>query len=116
MRENFTREIVYYRHYYLDFFNKQRREVKKKLNWTLYLIATVERVPEKYFKHISGSDGIYEVRVEVGSDIFRVFCFFDKGKLVVLANGFQKKTQKTPQNEIEQAERIKAAYFNEKEH
>ncbi len=116
MEENFTREIVYYRHYYLQFFNKQRSEVKKKLNWTLYLIATIEKVPEKYFKHIIGSDGIYEVRVEVGSDIFRVFCFFDKGKLVVLANGFQKKTQKTPKNEIEQAERIKAAYFNEKDH
>jgi phage-related protein len=74
----------------------------------------VERVPEKYFKHLTGSDGIYEVRVEVGSDIFRVFCFFDKGKLVVLANGFQKKTQKTPKNEIELAEKLKAQYFYEK--
>ena len=88
--------------------------MKKKLNWTLYLIATVERVPEKYFKHITGSDGIYEVRVEFGSNIFRVFCFFDKGNLVVLANGFQKKSQKTPKNEIELAEKLKAQYFNEK--
>ena len=114
MKENFIRNIIYYRDHYLKFFEKQRPEVKKKLNWTLYLIATVERVPEKYFKHLTGSDGIYEVRVEVGSDIFRVFCFFDKGNLVVLANGFQKKTQKTPKNEIEQAEKLKAKYFNEK--
>lgn len=114
MEENFIRDIIYYQDYYLKFFDKQRAEVKKKLNWTLYLIATVERVPEKYFKHIAGSDGIYEVRVEVGSDIFRVFCFFDKGNLVVIANGFQKKSQKTPKNEIERAEKLKAQYFNEK--
>ena len=114
MEEKFIRDIVYYGDHYLKFFEKQKPEAKKKLNWTLYLIATVERVPEKYFKHITGSDGIYEVRVEVGSNIFRVFCFFDKGNLVVLANGFQKKSQKTPKNEIEMAEKLKAQYFNEK--
>ena len=114
MEEKFIRDIIYYGDHYLMFFEKQKPEVKKKLNWTLYLIATVERVPEKYFKHITGSDGIYEVRVEVGSNIFRVFCFFDKGNLVVLANGFQKKSQKTPKNEIELAEKLKAQYFNEK--
>jgi phage-related protein len=56
------------------------------------LIATLDRIPEKYFKHITGTDGIYEIRVEVGSDIYRVFSFFDKGQLVILVNGFQKKT------------------------
>lgn len=85
--------------------------MKKKFNWTLQLISTIERVPEKYFKHITGSNGIYEVRVEVGTDIYRVFCFFDKGKLVVLLNGFQKKSNKTPKNEITLAEKIKAEYF-----
>ena len=115
MKEQFVRNIVYYRQHYLNFFEKQRPEVKKKLNWTLYLIATVERVPEKYFKHLSGSNGLYEVRVEVGSDIFRVFCFFDEGNLVVLVNGFQKKSQKTPNNEIQLAEKLRAQYFNEKE-
>ena len=69
----------------------------------------------KYFKHITGSTGLYEIRVEVGSDIFRVFCFFDKGKLIILLNGFQKKTQKTPKNEIELAERLKKQYFDEKD-
>jgi phage-related protein len=66
------------------------------------------------FIHITGSAGIYEIRVEVGSDIYRVFSFFDKGQLVILLNGFQKKTQKTPKNEIELAEKLKKQYFDEK--
>lgn len=115
MSVKFIRNIVYYKNYYLDFFDTLKPEVQKKFNWTLLLIATLERVPEKYFKHLTGSDGIYEVRVEVGSDIYRVFCFFDKGQLVVLVNGFQKKTQKTPKSEIDEAEKLKEAYFNEKE-
>ena len=59
-------------------------------------------------------DGLYEVRVKLASDIFRIFCFFDHEKLIVLANGFQKKTQKTPKKEIKLAEKIKKEYFNEK--
>ncbi len=115
MSEKFIRDIFYYEDFYLDFFAKLKPEVKKKFNWTLQLIATIDRVPEKYFKHITGSTGIYEVRVEVGSDIYRVFSFFDKGQLVVLLNGFQKKSQKTPKNEIELAEKLKKKYFNEKD-
>ena len=111
----FIRNIFYYKNYYLDFFGKLNPEVKMKLNWTLQLIATIERVPEKYFKHLSGSTGIYEIRVEVNSNIYRVFCIFDKGKLVLLLNGFQKKTQKTPKNEIELAEKLKKQYFDEKD-
>jgi phage-related protein len=113
--EKFIRDIFYYEDFYLDFFAKLKPEVKKKFNWTLQLIAIIDRVPEKYFKHINGSTGIYEVRVEVGSDIYRVFSFFDKGQLVVLLNGFQKKSQKTPKNEIELAEKLKKQYFNEKD-
>ena len=74
----------------------------------------LQRVPETYLKHIEDSGGLYEIRVQVGSDIFRIFCFFDQGQLVVLANGFQKKTQKTPKNEIDLALRIKAEYENDK--
>lgn len=70
MNQKFIREIVYYENHYLDFFNEQKVEVQKKFNWTLQLIATHDRIPEKYFKHITGSDGIFAVRVEVGSDIF----------------------------------------------
>ncbi|HQO90645.1 MAG TPA: type II toxin-antitoxin system RelE/ParE family toxin [Chitinophagales bacterium] len=114
MGDKFLRDIFYYNNYYLDFFEKLKPEVQKKFNWTLQLIATLDRVPEKYFKHITGSTGIYEIRVEVGSDIYRVFSFFDKGQLVILLNGFQKKTQKTPKNEIELAEKLKKQYFDEK--
>jgi phage-related protein len=78
------------------------------------LIRDLERIPEKYFKHIEETE-LYEVRVSSGSNIYRIFCFFDEGKLVVLLNGFQKKTQKTPKNEIERATKLKQQYDNEKE-
>jgi hypothetical protein len=70
MNQKFIREVIYYEDYYLDFFNAQKEDVKKKFNWTLQLISTQQRIPEKFFKHLTGSDGIFEVRVEVGSDIF----------------------------------------------
>ena len=111
---NFIREIYYFRDYYINFFNELDAKVKLKFNWTLQLIATLDRVPQKYLKHLAGASGLYEVRVEVGSNIYRVFCFFDEENLVVMMNGFQKKTQKTPKNEIELAEKIKKEYFNEK--
>jgi hypothetical protein len=83
----FIREIFYYRHYFLEFFNELNEDVQKKFNWTLELIATVERVPKKYFQHMTGTVGLYEIRVEVGSNIFRAFAFFDQGQLIVVANG-----------------------------
>jgi phage-related protein len=63
---------------------------------------------------MTGTDGIFEIRIEVTSNIYRIFCCFDKGNLVVLFNGFQKKTQKTPKKEIELAERLKKEYFEQK--
>ena len=78
------------------------------------MISSIERVPKKYFEHLTGTSGIYEIRVEVGSDIYRAFSLFDKGHLVILINGFQKKTPKTPKNEIELAEKLKKQYFDEK--
>lgn len=77
------------------------------------MIEELHRVPETYLKHIENTDGLYEIRVQLGRDIFRLFCFFDKGQLVVLANGFQKKTQKTPRKEIIKAIKIKTEYENE---
>ena len=115
MSERFIREIFYYKHYYLEFFNTLRPEAQKKFNWTLQLIATVERIPVRYFDHITNSTGLFEIRVEVGSDIFRVFSFFDKGNLIILVNGFQKKTQKTPAREIELAEKLKDEYLKGQE-
>ena len=78
------------------------------------MIEELQRVPETYLKHIENTDALYEIRVQSGSDIFRVFCFFDQGQLIVLANGFQKKTQNTPKKEIEMALKIKAEYESEK--
>lgn len=114
MDEKFIRNLFYYENYYLDFFEKLRPEVQKKFNWTLQLIATIDRVLEKYFKHLTNSTGIFEIRVEVGSDIYSVFCFFDQGNLIILVNGFQKKKQKTPKNELELVEKLRKQYFNEK--
>ena len=93
---------------------KQRDKVKEKIIWTLELIEELPRVPETYLKHLEGTDALYEIRVQQGSDIFRIFCFFDKGQLVVLMNGFQKKDQKTPKKEIEKALKIKDEYEAEK--
>lgn len=109
-----NRTIVFYKDYFQNFFDKQNKKVKAKIIWTFELIEDLKRVPETYFKHIENTDGLYEIRVQSGSDIFRIFCFFDDGKLVVLANGFQKKTQRTPKKEIELALKIKAEYENEK--
>jgi phage-related protein len=98
----------------LDFFGTLKPDVQRKFNWTLKLIATIDRVPVKYFKHIEGTTGLFEVRVEVGSDTYRIFSFFDEGRLIILLNGFQKKSQKTPKNELELAEKLKKQYFDEK--
>ncbi len=108
------RKIIFFKDYFQNFFNKQNKKVKAKIIWTLELIEELQRIPETYLKHIENTDGIYEIRVQVGSDIFRIFCFFDEGQLVVLTNGFQKKTQKTPKKEIELAIKIKLEYENEK--
>lgn len=76
------------------------------------LIKQVEKVPEKFLKQIAATNGLYEIRIEYQSNIYRIFCCFDKGKLVVLFNGFQKKTQKTPSKEIIKAQNLMKEYFN----
>lgn len=78
------------------------------------LIEEVQHIPEKYLKHIENTSGLYEIRVQYGNNIFRIFCFFDEGNLIVLANGFQKKTQKTPKLEIEKALKIMEEYYESK--
>ena len=108
------RKAFFYKNYFERFFIQQNNRVKEKILWTIRLIEDVEIVPAIYLKFISGTNGIYEVRIQTGSDIFRIFCFFDKENLVVIGNGFQKKTQKTPKNEIIKAIQIKLNYENEK--
>ena len=108
------REIIFFEDYFNQFYIAQTQKVKDKIDFILILVSTVRHIPEKYFKHIEGSDGLYELRIQQGNNIFRIFCCFDEGNVVVLFNGFQKKTQKTPKNELELAERIKKDYFNQK--
>ncbi len=104
----------FYKDYFQGFFVKQRDKVRDKIIWTIELIEEVQKVPETYLKHIENTDGLYEIRVQQGSDVFRIFCFFDQGKLVILMNGFEKKSQKTPKKEINKALKIKEEYESSK--
>ena len=108
------REVITYKDYFEEFFKKQSRKVQDKIIKVLDILETVERVPITYLKYIEGTNGLFEVRVQLGSDIFRILCCFDGNRLVVLFSGFQKKTQKTPSKEIDRAVRIMNEYFNYK--
>ena len=107
------REIVFYKDYFDDFFESLTEKVKDKIDEVLFMITILERIPKKFFKSIEGVKGLFEVRVEFESNIYRIFCCFDKGNLVVLFNWFQKKTQKTPTKELQKAEKIMNEYFDE---
>ena len=109
-----SREIIFYDNHFIEFFQKLDGKVKEKIKYVLELIKQVEKVPEKFLKHLSGTNGLYEIRIEYQSNIYRIFCCFDKGKLVVLFNGFQKKSQKTPKNELEKALNLMKEYFQQK--
>ncbi|WP_200871490.1 type II toxin-antitoxin system RelE/ParE family toxin, partial [Saccharicrinis fermentans] len=87
-----VREVIAYKNYFQDFLKNQTIKVQDKIFKVIEIIETYERIPSQYLKAITGTDGLYEARVKLASDIWRVFCFFDKGKLVILLNGFQKKT------------------------
>lgn len=78
------RQVIAYKRYFLDFYEDQTDDVQKKIEWTLNLLRTIDRVPKKYFDHMTGTDGLFEVRVEYQGNIFRIFAFFDKGNLIVL--------------------------------
>ena len=108
------RQIIFHGKYFQDFYLNQTDKVREKIGYVFRVVKTVEKIPEKFLKHLEGTDGLFEIRVEVGSNIFRIFCCFDKGNIVVLFNGFQKKTQKTPKEEIKLALKLKKEYFNQK--
>lgn len=107
----YRRKIVVHGDYFADFYDKQSLVVRRKINYVLNLVRTEEQIPAKFLKNIEGSNGLFEVRIEMEGNIFRIFCCFDEGKLVVLFNGFQKKSQKTPAGELKKAQAIMKEYF-----
>ena len=109
-----NRQIVTYGKYFNEFYSKLEKDLQDKIDWTFELIKAVNQIPKKYFKHLESTDGVYEIRVEFESNIYRILCFFDEGNLVVLINSFQKKSQKTPSSEIELAKKLKKQYFIDK--
>jgi len=108
------RKIIFYEHYFTDFYSEQSEKVQEKIEYVFKMLRTVQNVPKKFLDHMTGTDGLYEIRIEFESNIYRIFCCFDKGNLVVLFNGFQKKSQKTPKKEIDLALKLKDEYFNSK--
>ncbi len=109
------RTIKFYKNYFKEFYVEQEDDVRRKINYSFSMVETQRIVPRKFFRHIEGSDGIYEIRAEYQGNIYRVMCCLDKEAVVVLFQGFQKKSQKTPQKEIKLAENLRKQYFKEKE-
>ena len=107
------RRIRTYGGYFEAFMETLKEKEQEKVQYGLLLLKSQDRLPKKFVKHIC--DGIYELRTEYAGNIYRVFFIFDEGEIVVLFNGFQKKTQKTPQREIEKAIKIKEAYYADKQ-
>ncbi len=105
------RQLIYFKNYYKDFFDQQTERLKDKIDYVLYLVTIADRIPKKFFQYMGGTDGLFEIRIEFESNIYRIFCCFDEGKVVVLFNRFQKKSGKTPKKEIEKALKIKNEYF-----
>jgi len=110
MNDTSQRRIIFYKNYFSDFYIKQKQKVRDKILWVFRIIETQPQIPSEYLKHIEGTDGLYEIRAQQGGDIFRIFCFFGEGRIIVLTSGFQKKTQKLPYHEIQKALKIKKEY------
>lgn len=108
------RKIIAYKNYFLDFYESQEPKIQEKIEYVLDLVRLERQVPKKFFKSLENTDGIYEVRVFTTFKSVRILCFFDDGNLVVLANCFVKKTQKTPRKEIKLAEKLKKEYLSTK--
>jgi len=108
------RKVVEFENHFSEFLKKQSYKVQNKIFKVIEAIETLERIPANYLKALVGTNGLYEARIQLGSDIWRVFCFFDEGKLVILLNGFTKKTQKTPKNELVKAIQLMDKYYKTK--
>jgi len=109
------REIVFYKEHFIKFYLELNTKTQVKYEYVFVVVRQAERIPSKFFKKIKGTESLYEIRVEMNSNIYRTFCTLYENKFVVLFNSFQKKTQKTPKNQIEKALRILKEYNNEKD-
>lgn len=114
MKKEFVRKVVVFEDHFKEFRKTLGREALKKLYQVLTLIMMVKVVPARFLKAIEGRKGLFEIRVEQGNNIYRVFCCFDEENLVILFNGFQKKTQKTPIEQLDKAEALMKKYFDQK--
>ena len=114
------REIIFYRtqtnecpiEQFLDSLNSKQAQ---KVTWVLQLVEELELVPATYLKKLTNTDDLWEIRIQQGNNIFRLLGFFDAVNFVVLTNGFQKKTQKTPKAEILLSEQRKKDYLKRKD-
>jgi phage-related protein len=109
-----VREVISYKNYFEDFLLSLPEKVQDKIFKIIEAIEVLEYIPSNYLKFISGTSGLYEARIQLASNIWRIFCFFDEDRLVILLNGFQKKTQKTPKQEIDKALNLMKEYYTEK--
>lgn len=105
------RKVIFYKQYFQNFYSTLDEKTRKKVLQVLTWIQSLDIVPVSLMKSIEGAKGLFEIRIEYSSNIYRIFCCFDKGELVILFNGFQKKTQKTPGTEIERAKKLMKEYF-----
>lgn len=108
------RKVIFYKSYFQDFYDVLDSKTRKKILQVLSWIQSLDIIPVSMMKSITGVKGLFEIRIEYSSNIYRIFCCFDSGELVILFNGFQKKTQKTPQEEIERAQKLMKEYFDSK--
>ena len=110
-KKEYVRQVVVFEDHFKEFRKSLDRETQKKLYQVLSLIMYVKVIPVKFLKAIESRKGLFEIRVEQGKSIYRVFCCFDEGNLIILFNGFQKKTQKTPKEQLDKAETLMKKYF-----
>jgi phage-related protein len=112
---NEIKTIKFYKNYFFDFVDALPIKAAKKIYWSIDILRNIRHVGEPHLKSLEDTGGLFEIRTIFGGNIFRVFCFFDEGNVIVITSGFQKKSQKTPIREIERAQRIRSEYYEEKQ-
>lgn len=105
------RTLTVFENHFWEFFNALPNEAQMKFEYILEIVISTPKVPRKFFKHVN--EGIFEIRLASRGNSYRVFCFFENDNMVVLLNGFTKKTQKIPRNQIHKAKKLRKKYFNE---